>query len=133
AIADLLGGQIPIASLPSSDFLELHNAGKLRVIATSDVKPALGYKGVPTFKESGVDIVGTSWYAMFAPAKTPDDVTARLSKAIIDAVKSPDFRERLIAVGLEPTGTSAAELGAIQKADAAKWEPVVKASGFFAD
>ena len=133
AIADLLGGQIPIVSAPSSDFLELHNAGKLRVIATSDIKSALGYKGVPTFKESGIDIVGTSWYAMFAPAKTPDDVTARLSKAIVDAVRSPDVRERLIQVGLEPTGTTADELGKIQKADAARWEPVVKASGFFAD
>ena len=60
-------------------------------------------------------------------------MTARQSKAIVDAVRSPDVRERLIQVGLEPTGTTADELGKIQKADAARWEPVVKASGFFAD
>lgn len=133
AIADLMGGQIPMVSSTASDFLELHNAGKVRVIATSDTKPSLGYKGVPTFKESGVDIVGAGWYGMFAPAKTPDDVIARLNKAVADAVKLPDIKERLITFGLNPTGTSADELGKIQKADAARWEPVVKASGFFAD
>jgi tripartite-type tricarboxylate transporter receptor subunit TctC len=133
AIADLLGGQIPMVSSTASEFLDLHMAGKLRVIATSDVERSPGFPDVPTFKESGIDIVGTSWYAMFAPAKTPDDVVARLNKAIVDAVSAPDVRERLIGFGLNPTGTSPAALGAIQKADAAKWAPVVKASGFMAD
>ena len=133
AISDLLGDQIPMVSTTASEFLDLHKAGKLRVIATSDVERSLGYTDVPTFKESGFDIVGTSWYAMFAPAKTPDDVVARLNKAIVDAIHSPDVRERLITVGLNPTGTTAAQLGAIQKADAARWEPIVKASGFVAD
>jgi tripartite-type tricarboxylate transporter receptor subunit TctC len=133
AIADLLGGQIPIVSSTASEFLDLHRAGKLRVIATSDVERSPGFPDVPTFKESGIDIVGTSWYAMFAPAKTPDDVVARLNKAIVDAVRAPDVRERLIGFGLNPTGTSPAALGAIQKADAAKWAPIVKASGFMAD
>jgi len=133
AIADLMGGQIPIVSSTASEFLELHQAGKLRVIATSDVERSLGFPDVPTFKESGIDIVGTSWYAMFAPAKTPDDVVARLNKAIVDAVKSPDVTQRLIGFGLNPTGTSPDELGRIQKAHAALWEPVIKASGFTAD
>jgi tripartite-type tricarboxylate transporter receptor subunit TctC len=133
AISDLLGGQIPIVSSTTSEFIDLHKAGKLRVIATSDVERSIGLPDVPTFKESGIDIIGTSWYAMFAPAATPDDVVARLNKAIVDAIRTPDIRERLLAVGLNPTGTTAAQLGAIQKADAAKWEPVVKASGFVAD
>ena len=133
AISDLLGGQIPIVSSTTSEFLDLHKAGKLRVIATSDIERSIGLPDVPTFKESGFDIIGTSWYAMFAPAKTPDDVVARLNKAIVEAIRTPDIRERLIAVGLSPTGTTAADLGAIQKADAAKWEPIVKASGFVAD
>lgn len=133
AIADLLGGQIPMVSSTASEFLDLHQAGKLRVIATSDVKRSLGFPDVPTFKESGIDIVGTSWYGMFAPAKTPDDVVVRLNKAIVDAVKSPDVAQRLIGFGLNPTGTSPDELGRIQKAHAALWEPVIKASGFTAD
>jgi len=133
AIADLLGGQIPMISSTASEFLDLHQAGKLRVIATSDVERSLGFPDVPTFKESGIDIVGTSWYGMFAPAKTPDDVVARLNKAIVDAVKSPDVAKRLIGFGLNPTGTSPDELGRIQKAHAALWKPVIEASGFTAD
>ena len=133
AIADLLGGQIPMVSSTASEFLDLHQAGKLRVIATSDVERSLGFPDVPTFKESGIDIVGTSWYGMFAPAKTPDDVVARLNKAIVDAVKSPDVAKRLIGFGLNLTGTSPDELGRIQKAHAALWKPVIEASGFTAD
>jgi tripartite-type tricarboxylate transporter receptor subunit TctC len=60
-------------------------------------------------------------------------VVVRLNKAIVDAVKSPDVAQRLIGFGLNPTGTSPDELGRIQKAHAALWEPVIKASGFTAD
>jgi tripartite-type tricarboxylate transporter receptor subunit TctC len=133
AIADLLGGQIPIVSTTASEFIQLNQEKKLRVIATSDVERSIGLQDVPTFKESGIDIVGTSWYAMFAPAKTPDDVVAQLNKAIVEIVKSPDFKKRQLEWGLNPTGTSAAELGKIQREHADKWAPVVKASGFTAD
>jgi tripartite-type tricarboxylate transporter receptor subunit TctC len=133
AIVDLLGGQIPMVSSTASEFIQLHQEKKLRVIATSDVERAIGLPDVPTFKESGIDIVGTSWYAMFAPAKTPDAAVARLNKAIVEIVKSPDFKKRQLEWGLFPTGTSAAELGKIQREHADKWAPVVKASGFTAD
>jgi tripartite-type tricarboxylate transporter receptor subunit TctC len=133
AIADLLGGQIPIVSSPSSDFTELHRAGKVRVIATSDIKRAVQLPEVPTFTESGIDIVGTSWYGVFAPAHTPPDVIARISNALTSAIALPEIRERLIGFGLNPTGTSPAALAAIQRADADKWAPIIKASGFAVD
>jgi tripartite-type tricarboxylate transporter receptor subunit TctC len=133
SIADLLGGQIPMVTSTTSEFVELHKAGKIRVIATSDNERMPLLPDVPTFKESGFDIVGTGWYAMFAPAHTPADVIARLNKALVAAINLPDIKERLISYGLKPTGTSPAELAAIQKADAAKWAPIVKASGFVAD
>ena len=57
-----------------SDFLELHKAGKIRMIATSGTERPLSAPDVPTFKESGIDIVGTGWYGDFAPAETPADV-----------------------------------------------------------
>ena len=75
-------------------------------------------------------IGGTGWYGMFAPAKTPADVVARLNKAIVAAVKTPDVRERMLARVSQPTGTSAAELGQIQRRDSEFWAPAIKASGF---
>jgi tripartite-type tricarboxylate transporter receptor subunit TctC len=133
AIADLLGGQIPIVSSPSSDLTELHRAGKLRVLATSDIKRAFQLPEIPTFKESGIDIVGTSWYGVFAPARTPPEIVARINNALTSAIALPEIRERLIGFGLNPTGTSPAELAAIQRADADKWAPIIKASGFVVD
>ena len=133
SIADLLGGQIPLVTSTTSEFVELHRAGKIRVIATSDTERMVQLPEVPTFKESGIDIVGTGWYGMFGPARMPPDMVMRLNKAIVSALALADVRERLIGFGLKPTGTSPAELAAIQRADADKWAPIVKASGFVAD
>ena len=130
AIADLLGGQIPMVSSTASEFLDLHQAGKLRVIATSDVERSLGFPDVPTFKESGYRYRRNELVRDVRPGEAPDDVVVRLNKAIVAAVKSPDVAQRLIGFGLNPTGTSPASSGRIQKADAALWEPVIKASGF---
>jgi tripartite-type tricarboxylate transporter receptor subunit TctC len=133
SIADLLGGQIPMVTSTTSEFVELHRAGKIRVIATSDTERMVQLPDVPTFKESGIDIVGTGWYGVFGPAHMPPDVVARINKALVAALALPDIRERLIGYGLKPTGTSPAELAAIQRADADIWAPIVKASGFVAD
>jgi tripartite-type tricarboxylate transporter receptor subunit TctC len=116
-----------------SDFLELHRAGKIRVIATSGEVRTADLPDVPTFKESGIDIVGSGWYGMFAPAHTPPDVVARLNTALVAALALPELKTRISGFGLTPTGTSPAQLAAIQRVDADKWGPIVKASGFVAD
>lgn len=133
ALTDLIGGQIPVVVTTTSDLLPMHKGGKLKILATSDAQRSQFVPDVPTFKEAGYDLEATGWYGMFAPAKTPPDVIDRLSKAIVNAVKSPDVREKMLGFALVPTGTSAAELGAIQKRDAAFWAPAVKASGFTPD
>jgi tripartite-type tricarboxylate transporter receptor subunit TctC len=133
SLTDLLGGQIPMATSTTSEFVELHRAGKICVIATSGKERLPQLPEVPTFKESGIDIEGIGWYAVFAPAKTPTDVIARMNKALVAAIAMPDVKAKFETFGLTPTGTTPEELGAIQKASAKLWEPVVKASGFKAD
>jgi len=130
ALADLVGGQIPIVVTTTSDLLEQHKAGRIRVLATSDRQRSPFLPDLPTFKEAGYDIQGTGWYGVFVPAKTPSAVVERLNTAIVAAVQTPAVKERLLVFGLQPTGTSAAELGRIQKADSELWAPAVKASGF---
>ena len=85
---------------------------------------------VPTFRELGFNIEGNGWYALFAPAKTPREIIDRYAKAAIEAIRSPDMKQRLEQMGLEPTGLGPAELGAILRADYDKWGPVIRASGF---
>lgn len=133
AINDLLGGQIAMVSTTTSDFAELHKAGKIRVIATSGKTRSAQTPDVPTFVESGINIEGTGWYGLLAPAGTPQATLDRYAKIVADGVRQPDFAARLAAVGLTPTGTTPQELAAIQKKDAALWEPVIKASGFEAE
>jgi tripartite-type tricarboxylate transporter receptor subunit TctC len=130
ALTDLVGGQIPIVVTTTSDLLEQHRSSRVRVLATSDAARSPFLPEVPTFKEAGYDIQGTGWYGVFAPAKTPPELVERLNKAIVAAVLSPAVKERLLAFGLQPTGTSAAELARIQQADSALWAPAVRASGF---
>lgn len=130
ALADLIGGQVPIVVTTTSDLLATHKAGKIRILATSDSKRSPLLPDVPTFKEAGYDIEGSAWYAIFAPANTPDDIVNRYSKILADAVKTPEMKERLLTMGLYATGTTPEELGKIQKTDVERWAPAVKASGF---
>ena len=130
AMIDLLGGQIAAFMGTVSDVGPQHKAGKVRAVATSGAQRSRHLPDVPTFKELGYDIEGAGWYAAYAPAKTPKDVVDRLSTAIIEALKSPDVREKLDNLGMEPTGFGPAELARIHRADYDKWGPVIRASGF---
>jgi tripartite-type tricarboxylate transporter receptor subunit TctC len=130
ALTDLVGGQIPIVVTITSDVLEQHKGGGVRVLATSDKARSPFLPDVPTFREAGYDIEGAGWYGIYAPAATPADVVERLNAAVVAAVGSPAIKERLLAFGLVPTGTSAAELARIQLTDSQLWAPAVTASGF---
>jgi len=130
ALTDLIGGQIPIVLTTTSDVLESHRAGRIKVLATSAGARSPFLPQVPTFKEAGFDIEGSGWYGVFTPAGTPPDTLARLNAAVVGAVQTPQVKERLLAFGLVPTGTTAAELARIQQADSELWAPAVKASGF---
>jgi tripartite-type tricarboxylate transporter receptor subunit TctC len=128
---DLAGGQIPAGISALSDMLQLHRAGKLRIIATSGARRSPLLPAVPTFGEQGFPaVVGDGWIAFYAPAKTPKPVIEHWSALIAKVVRTPEITARLIDLGLEPTGTTPEELAAIMAADTARWAPIVKASGF---
>ena len=129
----LIAGEIPAAVLPIADLGTLAQSGKARILATAGAKRAPQYPDVPTFKESGYDIEGAAWYALFAPAGTPKDIVDKIAAAAIDAVRQPDLRQKIEPLGLEATGYGPAELAKIMKADDEKWGPVIKASGFKGD
>jgi len=71
----------------------------------------------------------TAWFAMYAPAGVPAPVLARLERAVAAAVKKPDMQERLRKLGYDPVGSTSAELAAAQRADLARWEKPIKATG----
>jgi len=132
-LTDLTAGHIPMVFTTISDFVEMHKANRIRVLATSGAARSPLLPEVPTFREAGFDIEGTSWYGAFAPAKTPRETVDRYSQIIAAAVRTAEVSERLLDYGLQPTGTTANEFAAIVKADSERWGPVVKASGFSGD
>jgi tripartite-type tricarboxylate transporter receptor subunit TctC len=128
----LLSGEISAAIVPISDLGTLAQSGKGRILATAGAKRSPQYPDVPTFRESGYDIDGSAWYALFAPAGTPKDVVDRLAAAVA-AIQQPDIKQRIEPLGLEATGLGPADLATIMKADCDKWGPIIRASGFKAD
>ena len=129
-MADLLGGQIPIAAVPLGDALELHRGNRARVLATSGAERSPLLPDVPTFKEAGIDVEGQGWYALYAPAKTPAETIGKLNKAIVDGMSAPDVKKRILDLNMVPRTSSPDQLAAFQNADSARWAPAVKASGF---
>jgi tripartite-type tricarboxylate transporter receptor subunit TctC len=101
------------------------------MLASSGSQRSLAAPDVPTFKELGfAAIEGIGWLAFHTGAGTPRPVVDRLSAAIGSAIKAPEVSERLLALGLEPVGSTPDELASRMAQDTARWAPVVKASGF---
>jgi tripartite-type tricarboxylate transporter receptor subunit TctC len=130
----LVGNQVSAAIDTMVDQIELMRSGKIRMLATSGATRSPLLPDVPTIVESGFKgVEGTSWFAIYAPAKTPPATIQQLNAALNKALAAPELRERFIKLGLEPTGGSPAELAAIMQRDTERWAPVIKASGFRGD
>ncbi|HYC66533.1 MAG TPA: tripartite tricarboxylate transporter substrate-binding protein, partial [Reyranellaceae bacterium] len=125
----LLGGHIGYKFDVVSETAELHRAGKVRIIAVTGATRDPQVPEVPTLKESGVNMEATAWFAMYGPAGLPAPVLARLERAVATAVKKPDMQERLRKLGYDAVGSTSAELAAAQRADLARWEKPIKATG----
>jgi tripartite-type tricarboxylate transporter receptor subunit TctC len=130
----LIGSQVSSAIDTLVDQIELQRAGKIRILASAGAQRAALLPEVPTFAESGLKgVEGSSWFAIYAPARTPEVTLRQLNAAINRALAHPDLRERYAKLGLEPTGGTQADLVAMMKRDTERWAPVVKASGFRGD
>lgn len=113
-------------------------AGKLRAIAVTTAKRSSAMPEVPTIAESGRalglgDFDVNTWFGLFGPAKLPADVTQRLHKAFVDALQSPELKARMATLMAEPSPTTPEQFGAFVRAELAKYERVVKATGAKAD
>lgn len=127
---DLAGGHIPAGASALSDFIALHRAGKLRILATSGMQRSPMAADIPTFVEQGYPAVqGMGWTSLVVLKGTSRKDIETLSSWVQAIVHSPEVREHLRAAGLEPTGTTPEALAAIIVADIKRWRPVVERSG----
>lgn len=133
AMTALLGGHIGYNIDVLTESLEQHRAGKVRIIAVTGASRAQQVPEVPTLREQGVAMDATAWFAMYGPGALPPATAQRLSSAVQAAMKDAAFQARLAALGLDSIGSTPEQLAAVQRADFAKWEKPVKASGYQAD
>jgi len=129
---DLVGGHVPIGTDALASQLELHRAGKVRILAVSGTRRNRALPDVPTLKEAGIDGFdhANAWYGAYVPAGTPPAVVQRLERALIAAVGQPQVQAQLARVGLEPTGLDGATAAKRLRTERTFWRPIVEASGF---
>lgn len=130
SMTDLAGSAIAATLSPVTEALELHKAGRVRIIATTAGTRTPFVDGVPTLKEQGVDVDVPLWFALYAPAATPQPTLDRLRTATAAGLATPAAKEKLARLGLVPSPSSSQELAAQQRREAEMWGTVVKASGF---
>ena len=132
AMEDLVGGHIPASVNPVSEVIEMAKAGSIRILAVTGAERSAFLPNVPTMKEAGYNVVVESYSGVFLPAKTAGTIVDALSTAVREASGSKQMIDSLAKFGTEPTFMSSAEFAAWIKGEIARWEPVVKASGFVA-
>lgn len=125
----LLGGHIGYKFDVVSETAALHRDGKVRIIAVSGATRDPQVPEVPTLREQGIAMEATAWFAMLAPAGLDTATAARLERAVASGVRRPEVRERMARFGYEVIGSTGAELAAAQRADLARWEKPIKATG----
>ncbi len=130
AMQALAAGEIPALSTVAGDIQSLVDGKKARLVAVAGEKRSPMFPDVPTFREQGVDLVASPWYALFAPAGTPPDVIQKLARAATASIQDPAVNKKLVDMELEPTGYGPDRLAQIMKADYEKWGPPIRASGF---
>jgi tripartite-type tricarboxylate transporter receptor subunit TctC len=130
AIADALGGQIPVAIANLPALLAPVQAGRLRALAVTTAKRAAAWPSVPTIAESGYpgfDV--TSWYGVCAPAGTPRRIVEKVNADLRTVLSSADMQQRLNELVVEPAATSPEEFEAFIRAETSRWAKVVKQAG----
>jgi tripartite-type tricarboxylate transporter receptor subunit TctC len=139
AMTDLIGGQIDLMCDQTTNTTSQIEARKVKAFAVTTLKrlntPVL--KDIATLDESGLKgFEVTIWHGLYAPKGTPADITAKLNGALKTALKDPDFirkQEGLGAVVVNDKRMEAAEHKKFVAAEIAKWSPIIKAAGVYAD
>ena len=134
ALVALLSGEIEVALTSVAATLTHVRSGKLRVLAVSGAKRALAAPDIPTVAESGVPgYEAASWYGLMTAAGTSQDIHARLYTESIKIVSHPELKEKFVAAGVDPTGSTSEQFAAYLRSEIKKWGKVVKATGMRID
>jgi tripartite-type tricarboxylate transporter receptor subunit TctC len=134
AVTAVLGGDVQVTFVSMGPHIEFVRAGKLRILGAATPKRARYLPDVPTFAEQGFPGFETStWFSLFAPRGTAKNIVDQLNGYLRELADDADLKTRLTANFIDPAVMTAAEFADLVKADAAKWERIVRESGVTID
>lgn len=128
ALTDVLRGDVTMMFAQISTAKPLIENGQLRALGVASKARSAALPAVPTIAEAGnmPGFEAVSWYALMAPAGTPDAIIAKLRENVIRAISAPEAKAALEAQGAQPVGNTPAELSATIAADTARWAKVIR-------
>jgi len=128
ALTDVIRGDVTLMFAQLSTTKPLIDAGQLRALGVASKRRSPLLPDVPTIAEEGAmpEFEAVSWYALMAPARTPETIIAKLHTGVVRVLNRPDVKAALVEQGATPVGNSPGELAAIIAADSARWARVIK-------
>jgi tripartite-type tricarboxylate transporter receptor subunit TctC len=130
AMTSMMGGEVDEVVMPITTALPQIKAGKVRPLAVLTEKRIAAIPDVPTGIEAGVPgFTMPLWYGMFAPAATPREIVARLNRELVTALGTPELRERLTALGVDPWPGTPEELGQLLRTEIERYGKVARSAG----
>ena len=137
AMNDLLGGQVDFMCDQTTNTTSQIKGGKIKVYGVTTKTRVPSLPDVPTMNEAGLPNFEVAvWHALYAPKGTPKPIIDKLVKALQDALKDPNVKQRFAELGTEPVPEKRATPEALRahlKAEVDKWAPVIKKAGVYAD
>jgi len=130
SLTDLAAGQVQVSFDAYGAAQPFLAGGRVRPIAVSSIERISVLPAVPTVAESGLaDFDLVPWVGLLAPAGTPRAVVDKVSEELAKIVRSPDFSQRIVALGGRPRPLAAGEFKSFVRAEVDRWSGVVKSSG----
>lgn len=134
ALADVLGGQVPIAFNTISNTAPQEKSGKIRLLAIASGTRSPQFPGLPTVAEAGIAGYDAAiWFGLFAPAGTPREIISRINLEANRAAAAPEVREKLATQSYDLRGGSAEQFGEFVRAEVARWSRVIRDAGVKGD
>jgi tripartite-type tricarboxylate transporter receptor subunit TctC len=130
AMAATMSGEVAFLIETAGPVVPQIKSGRLRALGVTGAQRMAQLPDVPTIAESGIkDYVYTTWYALWAPAKTPAAIVNRLNQAVHKVVASPDVRTNMQNSGVEAVASTPAQLDERVRSDIAKWGKIIRDAG----
>jgi tripartite-type tricarboxylate transporter receptor subunit TctC len=122
---DLMSNKIQFSFSSIAGAIGFTKDNRVLALASTGERRSELYPDTPTMIEAGLDFTVDLWLGLFAPANMPDDVKAKLTKAVQSVAAKPAFKAQLATIGATPRGTPPAEAAVFVKAEYAKWKQVI--------